>query len=101
MPERVGHDRHAFGREEGLHRRAVALLRIDDVVDQRRDRDFAAHQRVGERRAGRIELRLGRGLLRPIVLAEHLPLEHDAGPGRAAGLRDHLRDLPVRRIPAW
>src|SRR5436305_3376432 len=39
----VGNDRHALGREEGLHRRAVALFRIDDVVDQRRDQNLAAH----------------------------------------------------------
>ena len=30
------------------------------------------------------------GLLGPVILAEHLPLEHDAGPGGAAGLREHL-----------
>src|ERR1043165_1664778 len=27
----VGHDRHALGRAEGLHRRALALLRVDDA----------------------------------------------------------------------
>src|SRR6188508_1337303 len=47
----VGHDRHALGRKEGLHRRAVALLRIDDVVDERRDLNLAAHERIGQRRA--------------------------------------------------
>src|SRR3954464_15397641 len=31
----VRHDRYAFGREKGLHRRAVAFLRVDDVVDER------------------------------------------------------------------
>ena len=38
MPAANGDDRHALGREEDLDRRAVALLGIDDVVEQRRDR---------------------------------------------------------------
>src|SRR5882724_4308631 len=44
-------DRCALGREEDLDRRAFLLLRIDRVVEQRRDRDLAAHQRVRRRRA--------------------------------------------------
>src|SRR6185295_10883615 len=91
----IRHDRHTFWREERFHRRAVAFLWIDDVVDERRDRDFAAHHRIGKWRTGRIKLRLGCRLPGPVVLAKHLPLEHDARPCRAAGLRDHLRDLPV------
>ena len=43
------------GGKNDLHRRAVVLLGVDDVVEQRRDRDLAAHQRVGERRAGGVE----------------------------------------------
>ena len=88
-------DRRALGREEGLDRRAVALLGPDDVVEQRRDLHLAAHQRIGERRARGIEHRLGRRLLRPVILAEHLALEHDARPGRAAGRADDLADLPL------
>src|SRR5690348_8652902 len=65
----IGIDRRALGRKEDLDRRAVALLGPHDVVEQGRDLHFAAHQRVGERRARGIEHRLGRRLLFPIVLA--------------------------------
>ena len=85
--------RRAFRREEDLHRRAVAQLREDRVVEQRRDRDLAAHQRVGGRRVGGKQHRLGRRLLLPVVLGHHLALEHRARPGRAAGRREHVADL--------
>src|SRR6185312_3090523 len=42
----VGIDRRALGREEDLDRRAFLLLRIDRVVEQRRDCDLAADQRI-------------------------------------------------------
>ena len=86
----IGIDRRAFGREENLDRRAVLLFRIDRIVEQGAHRDFAAHHRIRHRRARRIEDRMGGGLLRPIILAQHLALEHDAGPGGAAGLGEHL-----------
>src|SRR6185312_4219281 len=89
----VGDDRHALGREDRLGRRPLDDLGVDDVVEQRRDRDLAAHQRVGGRSTGRIERNLQRRVLLPIVLAQHLALEHDAGPGRAARRADHLADL--------
>src|SRR3954452_20350535 len=50
-PGRVGIDRRALGWEENLDRRAVLLLGIDCVIEQRSHRDFAAHHRVRHRRA--------------------------------------------------
>src|ERR1700682_5084326 len=64
----IGIDRGAFGREKNLDRRAVFLFRVDRIVKQGAHRDFAAHHRIRHRRAGRIEDRMGRGLLRPIIL---------------------------------
>src|SRR5216684_3661130 len=66
--EAIGIDRRALGREEYLDRRAVFLFRVDRVVEQGAHRDFAAHQRIRHRRARRIEDRMGRSLLRPIIL---------------------------------
>src|SRR6185437_15971741 len=91
----IGVDRRALGRKKDLERRAVALLGPDDVVEQRRDLHFAAHQRVGERRTRGVEHRLGRRLLLPVVLAQSLALEHDARPCRAAGRADDLADGAV------
>ena len=68
----------------------------DRVVEQRPHRDLATHQRIRHRRARGIKNGMRRGLLGPIVLAEHLALEHDAGPGGAAGFGEHLAvDLVV------
>src|SRR5713226_6477684 len=64
----VGIDRRAFGREEDLDRRAVFLFRVDRIVKQGAHRDLAAHHRIRHRRARRIEDRMGRSLLRPIIL---------------------------------
>src|SRR6266851_1276700 len=64
----VGIDRRAFGREENLDRRAVFLFRVDRIVKQGAHRDLAAHHRIRHRRARRIEDRMGRSLLRPIIL---------------------------------
>src|SRR6266481_5911457 len=80
---RIGIDRHALGRKYDIERRTLFLLRVNRVVENRPHRHLAPHQRVRHRRTGRIEDRMGRGLLRPIILAEHLTLEHDAGPGGA------------------
>ncbi len=87
--------RRAFGREEDLDGSAVTDLRQDRIVEQRRDRNLAAHQRVGGRRVGGKQQRLGRGLLLPVVLGDDLTLEHRARPGGAARRRDHLADLLV------
>src|SRR6266436_4917067 len=86
----VGIDWRAFGREEDIDRRAVLLFRVDRIVEQGTHRDFPAHHRVRHRRTRWIEDRMGRSLLRPVILPQHLSLEHDAGPGGAAGLREHL-----------
>src|SRR5262249_48521074 len=91
----VGIDWRAFRWEEDFKRCPVFLLWIDDVVEERRDRNLPAHERVRSRRAGWIEHRFGRSLFFPVVLAKHLPLEHRAGPGRAAGEDEDLSDLLV------
>src|SRR5712691_4410329 len=49
-PAGIRIDRRTLGGEENLQRRAVLLLRVDDIVEQRRDGDLPAHQRVGGRR---------------------------------------------------
>ena len=85
--------RRALRREEDLHRRAVAQFWEYRVVEQRRDQDLAAHQRVRRRRIGGKQHRLRGGLLLPVILGHHLALEHRARPGRAARRRDHVADL--------
>jgi hypothetical protein len=86
-------DRHALGSKNDLDWSAVALLGENDVVERRQDRDLAAHQRIGRRRAGGKQRDLGRGLLRPVILAQYLALEHHPGPGGAARRPDRLPDL--------
>src|SRR6266436_1667746 len=48
-------DRCSLRREEDLDRRALLLLRIDRIVEQRSDRDLAEQQRIRGRRARWIE----------------------------------------------
>src|SRR5216683_618523 len=89
----IGIDRHALGRKEDLQRRPVAFLCPHDVVEQRGNLHLAAHQRVRGGGTRWIKRRFGRRLLRPIILAQNLPLEHDARPGGPARRPDYLADL--------
>src|SRR5258708_4008711 len=62
-------DPQPLGREDNLDRRALLLFRVDRIINQRPHRNLAPNQRIRHRRAGRIENRMGRRLLRLIILS--------------------------------
>src|SRR3954453_8099667 len=75
----IGIDRRTFGSKQNFDRRPVALLREHGVVKKRPHDDLAAHQRVGHRGARGIKHGIGCRLPLPIILPQHMALEHDSG----------------------
>src|SRR5258708_34822987 len=76
----IGIDRHALGREDNLYRRALLLFRVDPIINQRPHPNPAPNPHTHHPRPAQIENRMGRPLLRPIILSYHLALEHDPPP---------------------